>query len=227
MGLYPSSKYLPKLSLRPLLLPCPLSSSRCCILDAILLMIPPCNTTSLPDVDASSSLPMHNAVSHKQVAPTSQDRCKHPLVDCWRLPAIGLDASRPPGVSSNVTVPTTISRSAYSASRPASLGIPTGTSTRDLICPDIVARAHSDSLSSQEQSFPSQIRRVLLTRHHSESIIRTVPPQTEPSPFFYSSGADAPNQQQQQQRNSRVLPFQTVLVDRGSSIADTGEHVSL
>ena len=60
-------------------------------LDAISLMPPHCNsnTSSLPNVNASSSLPSHNAVSLKQVAFVSQDLRKQPLVDCWWLPAVG------------------------------------------------------------------------------------------------------------------------------------------
>jgi hypothetical protein len=202
-------------------------------LDANSLMLPPCNTSSLPDVNASSSLPSHNAVSHKQVAPVSENRRKQPLVDCRRLPTVGLDASQPSDIFSNLAVPTTISRFPYSASRTAN----TGTPTRDLTRPEFVLHAPSDSLPSQEQSFPgpSQRRRVLLTRHHSEPIIRTVPAQTEPSsPYFWSSATETQNRRRRRPRRrssqhdiTRILPSQTVSADRGSSIADTGEHVCL
>jgi hypothetical protein len=195
-------------------------------------MPPPYNTSSLPDVNASSSLPSNNAVS-KQVAPVFQDRRKQPLVDsgCQRLPMIGLDASHPSDISSNLTVSTTISQSPYSASRTPN----TGTPTRDLIRPEFGLHARSDSLPSREQSFPPQRRRVLLTRHHSDPIIRTVPVQTEPSsPFFWSSATETQNQRKQQRSShhgisTRILPShsQTVSADRASSIADTGEHVSL
>ena len=118
-------------------------------LDTISLMLPPCNTSSFPDVNASSPLPSHNDLPNKQLAPVSQERRKQPLVDYRRLPAgVGLDASRPSDVISKLTVPTTISRFVYSTLR-------TGAPTRDLIRPEFVFHACSDSLPSQEQSSPS------------------------------------------------------------------------
>lgn len=228
VSIYPSSKYLgfiPSLaaSLCFIFLPLSSAASRC-----YSLMLPPCNTSSLPDVTPSSSLPSHDVASHKQVVPVSQDRRKQSPVDCRWLPAVGLDASQPSDVFSKLTVPTTTSRVAYSALRTAN----TGTPTCDLIRPESVLHGRSESLSSQEQSpFPSQHRRVLLTRHHSEPIIRTISAQTEPS-VFLSSATEAQNQQRRRGRGSqhgttRVLPSQAVSADRGSSIADTGEHVSL
>ena len=194
-------------------------------LDTIPLMPPPCNTSSLPDsdVDASSSPPSHNDISHQQAAPVSEDRREQPLGGCWRLPTVGLDASQPSGIFSNPIVPTTISQLACSASR-----------TRDLIRPGSVLHAGSGSLPSQEQSFPSRRRRSSFMRHYSEPIIRTFPAQTEPSPFLLSSATETQNQQQQllllrssQYDITRILPSQTVSADRGSGIADTSEYVSL
>jgi hypothetical protein len=208
---------------RPLLLSCPfflpLSASR-----YHFPMPPPCNTSSLSDMNASSSLPSHNAVSHEQSAHVSQSLHEPPLVDQRWLPAVSLDASQPTGVFPNITVPTTKSPTswfAYSASCTAN----TVTPTLDLIRPESDLHAHSNSLPSQARSFPCQNRRVLLTRHHSDPIIRTVLAQTEFSPVFLSSATEAQNLQQQQRSSQHVI--QTVSADRGSAIADTGEHVSL
>jgi len=113
---------------------------------------------------------------------------------------------QPSDIFSNLTVPTTTFRSAYSALRTAN----TGTPTRDLT--------------------RLQAEFVLHARSDSPPIIWTVPAQTEPSPFFWPSATEAPNQQRQRSSPhgiTRVFSPQTVSDDRGPAIADTGGHVSL
>jgi hypothetical protein len=113
---------------------------------------------------------------------------------------------QPSDIFSNLIVPTTTFRSAYSALRAAN----TGTPTRGLIRPQAEFFLHA--------------------RSDSPPIIRTFPAQTEPSPFFWSSVTEAPNEQRQRSSQhgiTRVLPPQTVSDDQGSTITDTGEHVSL
>ncbi len=72
------------------------------------------SSNSFPnDVDASSP-PSNNAISHN-VAPSSQDQRKQPLVDQFQS-TISPDISRLSGTSFNPVVQTTISRFVYSTS---------------------------------------------------------------------------------------------------------------
>lgn len=163
------------------------------------LMLSPRNNSSFPNVDASSPRPCSNTAPHKQAVHSLPDQLKQPLDQ--RLAPVGTfpDFSQPSDAFSDLAASTTIS--------------------------EFVLHAHSDSLFSLQQSFPSQ-NRVSLSRYHSEPDIRTVAAQAEPSHNSIPSAAEAQNQRRRrslQHGPAPVLAFPNSAVistDRGPSTVD-------
>jgi hypothetical protein len=148
-----------------------------------------------PDAQASPPLSSYGTMSCKQHAHSSQFQHEQVLVGVMAPPpstTAPADVSQLPDPMSNLPTSSTIFPSAYSLPHAAS----TATLTNDSMCQLCVLHTPSGSLSSREQSFPTQ--RCLVSpspnRYHSEPDIRSAAAQ--PSSHYCVSVTEAEYQQE-------------------------------
>jgi hypothetical protein len=146
-----------------------------------------------PDAQASPPLSSYGTMSCQQHAHSSQLQHEQVLVVAMAPPPSTTtppDVSQLPDPMSNLPTPSTISPSTYSLPHVAS----TATLTNDSMCQLCTLHTPSGSISSREQSFPTQPCLVSPNRYRSEPDIRSAA--AKPSSHYCVSVKEAEYQQE-------------------------------